>query len=1239
MVRFYIFLFFIFFTSTLKGATYSENFDVAGNWGGDMSGYSTDKTYSRSGHPVVFACSNDALRETAGTQDSYYKTRSNSDYAWRIRNSGSGSWTATIASGGVGTFSVYVRRWDNSPDPNYVCEYSIDNGGSWTSVQTINNAWLGSSDYKQITGTINTSNGAGASDDIIIRIRRSGGERLMIDDFEMTDYASTTSPEIQLQQPVGTDVACGFSYDFGSAAVGTNTDLTVRIKNTGTATLNISGAALSGTNAAEFSIQTVPASTVATSSYTDMVIRYTPQVFGTKTATLTISSDDADESSCTIDLTASAYYNSCTELIISEYGEPTSGNGKYIEIYNGTSASIDLADYQLWSVSNGGTWPENTLSLSGTLASGATYVVANNITDVPGADTYNPTFCNWNGDDAVGLAKNVGGIYYLIDAIGRDGADPGSGWVVAGISNATEGHTLLRKSSVNIPDTNWTNSAGSNASNSEWLVRNYQLNNIGCNVNACLISTSVGFDVASANVTEANTNVTVNVTMSSAPTSTVNVIVSDALLGTATSGTDYSTFSDATLTFTPAESYPNTKTVTLNILDDAIPESNENIVLNVDAQCGALISNDAYSLTIIDNEPPEGLIINEFGQGSSEQEYIELVVAGTPGTTVDLRGWIVDDNSGIFSGGYGSQLGIAEGHIKFSDICTWEKVPVGSIILIYNASDKNPYITVADDPTDANLDYLYVVGIESFSNCASATSNLYFSSDCIKPNNSSYDQYTPAVYTNADWHTMQFRNAGDAVQVRSSNGGFFQGISYGDKGSGSDCSGCALNLSNHPDYSIYGSNALYFDFIGSNTIRTYLFENTISNDFRNINNWDTAYVVGTKETPGTFNGTNNQTWIESLRTPFDVVMDDQSYTCNLRAYESRFYLDNNDDIIYWIKNNTSTDHGSFTAATIIHDDATAGKGFQNTNLYGIPLFMQKTFTATPTTTSGANYKIKFFVSTQELQDYCDYINPILDSIFGINAHHNHTPAEVVGHIKIYRTSGTDRAWSVTTDAQAQIVQPVVGTYNGYTTFEYDGFTGFSGYALGDIVTPRIGLPVELTEFKANCEDMSIKLNWTTASEKNSDYYEIQRSSDGIHFTTIGKIAAAGNSNEIRHYEFLDKNPTIDANYYRLKQQDIGNATPTLSYVVKSSCDDMEDNLIDVFYNTYNGITFNIFSTKNEKMDISVFDISGQLLYQENRQINNGYSTFSLNMKNQLADGIYIVKIIGNQFISKKIMVH
>lgn len=1214
----------------LKAVTLTEDFEIA--------------TFTKGTYDVAPAGNdvNDNITLTSGSWRCYNGVRGNlandrfnGTQSVRIQGSGTLPVRAVLEmnfdkTGGAGVVQVYAAKYGTDATSYFHFEASTDGGLTWPNVSST--FTVSSTTLTAFPWTVNLSGNVRVK-----VVKETNNNRCNIDDFSITDYSSSVVPEIQLQQPVGSDSACGMIYNFGTQTIGTNTDVTIRINNAGTATLNIDSVRITGANASEFSVFTAPSSTVAAVSYTDMVIRFSSAIAGAKSAILTIYSNDGDESTCTINLTGNAMYAPCTELIISEYGDPVTGNGKYIEIYNGTASSINLANYQLWKVNNGGTWPEATLSLSGTIASNTTYVVANNATEVPSANLYDATFCNWNGNDAIGLAKKVGTPFYLIDAVGTDGADPGTGWMVAGINNATADRTLVRKTSINVPNTNWTTSAGTTIANSEWYVRPYQLSNVGCNINSCLTTSTIGFNVTSATVTEANTTVTVLVTMPTAPTATVNAVVSDALLGTATSATDYAAFSSTTLTFTPAEIYPNTKSVTLTINDDAISESNENIVLSIDAQCGALISNGNYSLTIIDNEIPEGLVINEFSQGSASKEYIELVVTGTPGTTIDLRGWIVDDNSGIFSGGYGTQMGIADGHLKFSDICTWEKVPVGSIILIYNASDKNVNITMPDDPTDANLDYLYVIGMETApSTCASmSVANLYFSSDCVKPNNTSYDQYTPPVYTNVDWGTIEFRNGGDAMQVRSPAGGFFHGLSYGTKGSGSDCSTCAINQTNHPDYPVYATDALYFT---GTTIRTFAFINTTDNNYRKLSNWTstTATSPNALETPGNFNGTNNQTWILSLRSPFGVVLDNQSYTCNLRAYESRYYLDGVDSIIYWIKNNSATDHEAFTAQTILHDDATAGLGFQNTNLSGWPLFMQKTYTATPTVATPANYKIRFYVSNQELQDYCDYINPILNAVPGFSTTHNHTPAEVISHLKIYRTSTTDRAWTVTSDAQVQIVVPTIGTYGAYTTFEYDGFTGFSGYALGDIITPIIGLPVELTSFTAHCNNDNIRIDWSTASEQNADYFVVERSADAIHFTPIANVKARNLSNQPTAYQYVDAYPLNGVNYYRLKQQDVGNTPAVYSNIITAKCSESSA----FTKTTYaDGFKVQVNTTTAKEMLFNVYEVSGKLIYQESKTLPQGVSTFTLNFHEKLAEGIYIIQTIdGNHITSEKVLV-
>ena len=160
------------------------------------------------------------------------------------------------------------------------------------------------------------------------------------------------------------------------------------------------------------------------------------------------------------------------DLFFSEYGEGTSNN-KYLEIYNGTGTDVDLGNYLIMQINNGGNWYENIDTLSGTLVDGDVYVVANISADasiLADADLTESAITNFNGDDARCLIKVVNGDTTILDYIGSAPEDPGSGWAVAGTADATKNHTLVRKSSITSGTTNWTVAAGTNAADSEWIV-------------------------------------------------------------------------------------------------------------------------------------------------------------------------------------------------------------------------------------------------------------------------------------------------------------------------------------------------------------------------------------------------------------------------------------------------------------------------------------------------------------------------------------------------------------------------------------------------------------------------------------------------------------------------------------------------------------------------------------------------------------------------------------------------
>lgn len=155
------------------------------------------------------------------------------------------------------------------------------------------------------------------------------------------------------------------------------------------------------------------------------------------------------------------------DLFFSEYIEGSSNN-KAIEIFNPMEQAVDLSAYEVRLFGNGSVDATQTEALTGTLAPGEVFIIANasadaaisDIADVSSAVTY------YNGDDALGLFKND----VLIDVFGTIGSDPGSTWPVAGVADATAEHTLVRKGSVIMGNTDWAASAGTDANSSEWIV-------------------------------------------------------------------------------------------------------------------------------------------------------------------------------------------------------------------------------------------------------------------------------------------------------------------------------------------------------------------------------------------------------------------------------------------------------------------------------------------------------------------------------------------------------------------------------------------------------------------------------------------------------------------------------------------------------------------------------------------------------------------------------------------------
>ena len=201
------------------------------------------------------------------------------------------------------------------------------------------------------------------------------------------------------------------------------------------------------------------------------------------------------------------------------------------------------------------------------------------------------------------------------------------------------------------------------------------------------------------------------------------------------------------------------------------------------------------------------------------------------------------------------------------------------------------------------------------------------------------------------------------------------------------------------------------------------------------------------------------------------------------------------------------------------------------------------------------------------------------------------------------------------DGTYAIVLVTSGTIDG----NFDNVILPSGYTLTIttsivLVTKSTTLPVKLVNFVAKRINNTTQLNWQTASENNSDHFEIERSKPGGTFMKIGEVNAAGNSNQLMSYQLIDNNPEKGVNIYRLKQIDKDNRAE-YSSIRWVSFDDKKDQLY-VFPTITNGT---IFIQSNEKTVVELYNLQGiRLLVKEIS--NNDQVDLS-----KYAAGVYVLR--------------
>jgi hypothetical protein len=209
-------------------------------------------------------------------------------------------------------------------------------------------------------------------------------------------------------------------------------------------------------------------------------------------------------------------------------------------------------------------------------------------------------------------------------------------------------------------------------------------------------------------------------------------------------------------------------------------------------------------------------------------------------------------------------------------------------------------------------------------------------------------------------------------------------------------------------------------------------------------------------------------------------------------------------------------------------------------------------------------------------------------------------------------------WNASAAGAASGTNPYTRTRTGITTFAPMG------------VASNGALPVTLVYFDAKPVGNDAVLVWETSSELNNNYFEIERSIDGVSFESTGiTIKGKGTTNTRQSYRTTDKNARAFATqvYYRLKQVDF-DGTASVSEVASVTFDQVKEVTSNVLPNPFTDyVALQIQLTDNSPIAIHITDVNGKTIDRLELDGVNGMNEVKLNSLKDVEQGVYFVTVI------------
>jgi uncharacterized repeat protein (TIGR01451 family) len=201
----------------------------------------------------------------------------------------------------------------------------------------------------------------------------------------------------------------------------------------------------------------------------------------------------------------------------------------------------------------------------------------------------------------------------------------------------------------------------------------------------------------------------------------------------------------------------------------------------------------------------------------------------------------------------------------------------------------------------------------------------------------------------------------------------------------------------------------------------------------------------------------------------------------------------------------------------------------------------------------------------------------------------------------------------------------------------ESFTDDGTAVIGEAGGP---VPVKLFSFAVMKSNNNGLVKWVTDIEENSDFFQIERSDDGIHFASRGKVTAQGNSNTRHTYDYTDAlNSRSSIVYYRLKMVDKDGKYSYSKIVALKLDGSLKLSDFSVYPNPFvSDVKINLNTTINETATIRVLSLDGKAMMTRTALLQTGDNILVIKDLNALARGTYVLEVIteSNKYVQKLI---